>query len=226
MDNYIYIAVVIAIIVLIQLTLGKLRQISTIELDKVLYDQNNPQLYLELLKNKKLKLLYRKSILLQFELDAYLAAGDDLNTDRIIAQLNNFPMTKRENLEFNQKKLSYYCKNQNQSEAQAALTKIKLILAKAKEPRYLNIISESELIVDIYINHNVKLIESLESRQQTQSGIDKGLSLYRIAKLSHYDKNDKKAIQSLNQAKNYLKGTYWYGIVDLALTDLTLLEKN
>lgn len=226
MDKMIYVAGVVVVILLIQLALGKLRAISTMELDKVLYDQNNPKLYLELLKNKKLKLLYRKSILLQFALDAYLIAGDDLNTERMISQLNTFPMTKRENLEFNQKKLSYYCKKGNCEESMSALTKIKTILSKSKEQRYLNIISESELIYEIYIQHNIKLIEPLETHQKTQTGIDKGLTLYRLAKLSYYAKNEKNAIHYLNLAKSYLVGTYWFVIIDSALKDLSFLEKN
>lgn len=226
MDKMFYVAGVVIIVVLIQLALGKLRQVSTSELDKVLYDQNNPKLFLELLKNKKLKLLYRKSILLQFELDAYLIAGDDLNTEKIITQLNSFPMTKRENLEFNQKKLSYYCKKGYSEESMAALTMIKSILSKSKEQRYLTIISESELIYEIYIQHNIKLIEPLEAHQKTQTGIDKGLTLYRLAKLSYYAKNEKNAVHYLNLAKPYLVGTYWFVIIDSALKDLTLLEKN
>ncbi|HBE78494.1 MAG TPA: hypothetical protein DDW65_12070, partial [Firmicutes bacterium] len=64
MGKFLYYAIFLIVVFIILFLLSKLRRKSTQELEKILYFQNNPKLYLQLLKNPMLKVLYRKSILL------------------------------------------------------------------------------------------------------------------------------------------------------------------
>lgn len=224
MYRFFYIAILLILIFLIIFLLNKLRQKTTNELEKVLYIQNKPKLYLQLLKNPKLKILYNKSTLLQFELNAYLLLGDDFQIQNIIKLLDAMIMTKGESLEYNQKKLSYYCLKGKKDKAQEALNKIEAILSKPKENQTQMILKESKLIFDIYIRHDTKLIKELEQIQVNQQGVTRGLTLYRLAKLSYFDGNKKKAKAYLIQAKELLNNTVWFDVIESAVKDMSVLN--
>jgi hypothetical protein len=224
MNGFYYYAILLILIFVIIFLLAKLRQKTTNELEKVLYIQNKPELYLQLLKNSKLKILYSKSTLLHFELNAYLLQGDDIQTENIIRLLDAMTMTKGQSLEYNQKKLSYYCSLGSKDKAQDALNKIESILSKVKGDKAQSILKESKLIFDIYIRHDTKLIKELEQIQAIQQGATRGLTLYRLAKLSYFDKSESRAHGYLVQAKELLKNTAWFDIVESAIKDKSVLN--
>ena len=224
MVKYLYLILFPVIIYIVIVLLNKLRQRTTNELEKILFIQNNPELYLKLLKNPKLKLLYGKGTRLQFELNAYLLTGDDAKTADTIEIMNTVPMTKGQSLEFHQKKLSYYCSLGKKKEAEAALTKIESILAKVKGDHARFILRESRMIFNIYIRHDTGLIAELEEAQKNEQGFSRGLTLYRLAKLSFFAQNDKKTQGYLLQAKELLANTAWMDIVESALKDTSILN--
>jgi hypothetical protein len=224
MYRIIYFIILLIIIFLIIFLLNKLRDKTTNELEKVLYIQNKPKLYLKLLKNPKLKILYKKSSLFQFELNAYLLLGDDLQIENIIKSLDVMTMSRGESLEYYQKKLSYYCSQGKRDKAETALNKIESILSKAKGNQVQLIRKESKLIFDIYIKHDTKLIGVLEQMEEKEHGVIRGLTLYRLAKLSYFDQNNKKAKAYLIQAKELLSNTVWFDIIESALKDMSILE--
>ena len=224
MYKFFYFITLLFLIFLIIFLLNKLREKTTNELEKVLYIQNKPKLYLQLLKNGKLKIIYKRSTLYQFKLNAYLLLGDDFQIENITKSLDIMKMTKGESLEYNQKKLSYYCSQSNKEKAHAAFNKIENILSKAKGNKAKLIRKESKLIFDIYINHDTNLIKELERIQVNQQGIIRGLTLYRLAKLSYFDQNNKKAQAYLVQAKELLRNTVWFDIVESALKNMSILN--
>lgn len=224
MYGFYYYAVFLVLIVLIIFFLSKLRQKTTNELEKVLYVQNKPKLYLQLLKNPRLKILYSKNALLQFELNAYLLSGDDLQIENIIKLLDVMTMTKGQSLEYNQKKLSYYCSLDKKDKAEDALNKIESILSKVKGDQAQSIRNESKLIFDIYIRHDTKLIKELEQIQANQQGVIRGLTMYRLAKLNYFDHDNNKARAYLVQARELLNNTVWFDIVESALKDMSILN--
>lgn len=224
MYRFFYFAGLLIVIFIMMFLLNKLREKTTNELEKVLYIQNNPKLYLELLKNSKLKILYRKSALLQLELNAYLIFGEDSQIEHIIKLLDKIIMTKGESLEYNEKKLSYYCSKGKKEKAEEALNKLEELLSKVKGEKAALIRKESKLIFHIYIGHDTKLIEELEKSLEYQQGISRGITLFRLAKLNYFDKNNKRAQEFLLEAKKLLKGTAWYNITEAALGDLSVLN--
>jgi hypothetical protein len=224
MGKFLYYAIFLIVVFIILFLLSKLRRKSTQELEKILYFQNNPKLYLQLLKNPMLKVLYRKSILLQFELDAYLLLGDDSRVEDTIGLLDGTPMTKGESLEFCQKKLSYFCTVGKRPEAESVLQRIKSILSKVKGDKAEFIRKESKMIFDIYIRRDTNLIEELERAQMNEQGTTRGLTLYRLAKLNFFNNNAQKARTYLNRAKELLANTAWADIVESALKDMSILN--
>lgn len=224
MYKFFYFIIFPIVIFIIIFLLNKLRQKTTNELENILYLQNNPKLYLQLLKNPKLKILYGKNALLQFELNAYLLLGDDIQITSIIKLLDVMPMTKGQSLEYHQKKLSYYCTLGKKVEAEAALKKIESILFKVKGKHAQYILRESKMIFDIYICHDTKLIKELDCAQMKEQGVTRGLTLYRLAKLSFFEHNDKNMQAYLLQAKELLVNTVWFDIVESALNDKTILN--
>jgi len=224
MYRFVYFASLLILVFFIIFILNKLRLKTTNELEKVLYIQNNPKLYLQLLKNPRLKILYKKSTLFQFELIAYLLLGDTYQIENTIKLLDDMTMTKGENLEYYQKKLSYYCSQGKKDKAQASLNKIESILSKAKGNQAQVIRKESKLIFDIYIKHDTKLIKELELIKVNQQGVIRGLTLYRLAKLSYFDQNNKTAHAYLVESKELLINTVWFDIVESALKDMSILN--
>lgn len=224
MFEFYYYSIFLISVILIIFLLSKLRQKATNELEKVLYIENKPELYLKLLKNPRLKILYSKSTLAQFQLNAYLLSGDDHQIENTIQMLDTMIMTKGQNLEYNQKKLSYYCSLGKRDKAEDTLNKIESMLSKVKGEKAQSLLKESKLIFDIYIRHDTKLIEELEQTQVNQQGAARGLTLFRLAKLSYFDRENNKARAYLAQAKELLRSTAWSDIVESALKDLSILN--
>lgn len=224
MLKYIYLIGVIVIAVLWSIFLRKLRKYTTQELENVLYIQQNTQLYLNLLTNKKLKLLYRSSSLFMFKLDAYLLLGDDSKIQEIFKLLDQSKMTKGELLEYNAKKLSYYSLKQDKDQSSNALETIDKLLKDNKKEAYIKVRDDSHFIYRIYIEHDTSLIPTLKKDINKLQGIQKGIQLFRLAKLYHYDHKDEQAKSSLQNALPLLENTNWHAIVIMAMKDIHILE--
>ena len=76
MIRNLYLILVLILIVLAVMTLEKLRYRSSRTLDEILYVKNNPDLYLRVLQNRWLRLLYSDSTIENFRLNAYLMMGN------------------------------------------------------------------------------------------------------------------------------------------------------
>lgn len=224
MWKYLYPIIVISTILLGQRILVGLRRMSTVELYKVLYNQNNPGLFLSLLKNPRLKLLYKKSVLLQFQLDAFLMLGEHSSIITLFEELDHMYLTKIEKLELNQKKLSYYCGEGYNKEALQTLDEIEKIINKSKSKQLQSIILDNRLTYRIYIKHDVQLIPELINHLTSQSGVIKGITQYRIAKLYYYKGDEILARKYLNESRFNLIGTIWQPIVNWAIEDLAILK--
>ena len=76
MIRNLYLILVLILIVLAVMALEKLRYRSSRTLDEILYVKNNPDLYLRVLQNRWLRLLYSDSTIENFRLNAYLMMGN------------------------------------------------------------------------------------------------------------------------------------------------------
>ena len=99
--------VMIALVFLGLQLLAYLRAQSEQEL-RTLY-QRDVDLYLERLENnKRLSLVFRRSMLLLYKLEGYMKTGQDDKILSIIRQLDGMRLPSRDKLLFYQQRLSYY----------------------------------------------------------------------------------------------------------------------
>jgi len=225
MLKYIYPFLIVLVVVFFVFLLSRLRKATTLELERTLYGKNDPELYLSLLANPRLRLLYRKTTLLLFTLNVQLLKGDDDAIVTTLSALQSAPLTRGEKLEYLSKKLSYFCEKQNIIEAGNALAGIESILKKPK-PNQTVILQECRLIYAIYIEHDQQVLETLKSSLQLQSDPEKILTYYRIAKLRYFAGDKKAARENLLLAKNIKSQSAWSSIVAMAYDDLSILERK
>ena len=225
MVKYIYPSLIVLLVVFFVFILSRLRKATTLELERTLYGKKDPELYLRLLSNPRLKLLYRKSTLLLFTLNAQLLKGSDTDIVATFTALRSALLTRGEKLEYLSKKLSFYCEKQNIIEAGNALEGIESVLKKPK-PKQLSLLNECRLINAIYIEKDMKVMSNLKNSLETQSDPEKILTYYRIAKLQYFAGDKKAAQETLLKAKNIKSQSAWSTIVAMAANDLSILDRK
>ncbi len=222
-QNIVYLVAVFAVAVLIMLALKSIRKNAEAELSNLLYVKNDIRTYFALLENKRLNLVFRKSTILIYKLDGYLVLGSDKEIGLMFDEISKIKLEPQEKIEFNMKKLSYYATKGDREKCESALSCIEKIFAKEKKYTYM--IEEARLIFDVYINKNVNMISKIKASVKKENNtIRKGISLYRIAKLEHFNGNDSKANEALLEARKYLKGTHWLEICNSAIEDKDVLN--
>lgn len=225
MEQFLFVLLICIIIILIVLLLTKLRRETTRKLEEILFIQNDVQTYLTVLNNNKLlKLLYPKGTIENFVLDGYLMLNEDDMIEKQFAKVESFHLNKGELLDFNLKKLSYFAKVNNKKKAKQALEAINQLLEKTAEFKYQEIKEEASRIYWLYIEKDVSLEDELLQLLKKQTGIQKGITYFRLAKIAYY-KNDKKEIEKyLDLAKPLLKETNYKQIIELCQKDFHKLN--
>jgi len=219
-----FIAVAILIVVML-ISLTKLRAKTVSELNKILLIQNNPKLYLQLLENPRLKILFNQGTIEHFKLKGYMVLDDKNRIENTIDKIDHFSLSKGEKMEFNTLKLSYYAKKGKKEKSLEALNTLEKILSDAKKDESKAVLKEARQIFDVYINHNVKLIPELIEDAKLQTGQSKVICLYRAAKLEYYNNDKKEALKLLSSAKADAKGTVYQEIIENCISNLQCLEK-
>lgn len=204
-----------------------LRDTMAVTIQNLLH--RDPALCLERLENNwRLKLLYRKPIVLLWKLDCYMALGEDGKARQTIQSLRGMKLEPLDKVELYQKEISFYATSGDGESAKKACTDLKAFLKEAgaeKDKHYAAILSEAELIVGVYVEHNVALIKKLIGRaEHTRNDVMRGITQYRIAKLAWFKGDEELMHTYLNRAAKNLKGTMYEPIIDAALKDPGILE--
>lgn len=189
----------------------------------------DPGLCLERLENnRRLKWLFRKPILLLWKLDCYLALGQDRKALQTIDLLRSSKLEPMDKLELYQKEISFFSTSGNGDRAKKAFGDLKAFLKEAgadKEKHYAAILDEAEIIIGVYVDHNVSLIKKLTGRaEHTKNDVMRGVIQYRIAKLAWFKGNAELMRTYLSRAGKNLKGTLYAPIIEAAMEDPTILE--
>lgn len=191
--------------------------------------RQDPKLCLERLEhNRRLKLLFRKPIMELWKLDAYMALGEDGKARQTISGLRKAKLEPRDKLELYQKELSFFASTGDGERAKQARDDLKAFLKEAgadKEKTYAAILEEADIIIGVYVDHNVGLIKKLTGRaEHTKNDIMRGITQYRIAKLAWF-KGDEELMQTyLSRAGKNLQGTWYAPIIEEAKADPRILE--
>jgi len=203
-----------------------LRASAEKELESLRY--SDPQLYLERLQNnRRLTWVFRKNELLLMQLDAWMRLGEDEEILRLIEKLDTQRLQPRDKVDYLQKRMSFFASVGNADEAKASYTQLETYLrsVKAEEvEQYRSMLEEGEEIIQVYLDKNPKYRSTLQSKvNTTQNPIQKGIRLYRLAKLSWYAKDEPAARNFLKQAKPLLQGSDYALIIEEAEEDLSIL---
>lgn len=206
--------------------LSYLRKNTLKKLDELLYVQGNYFLYQELLNSKRLRLIFRKEMIDIFRLNGYLHEGNTEKIKEMINKLDKLTLEPYENLEYHQKRFSYFIEQNNETEAKKSLMILRSLFKKNQQnDNY--ILDEADLIYKIYILHDTSLIPKLiEKANNTNNPVMKGITQYRIAKLYYYDKNYEQVDYYLNEAEENVKGSFWYPIIIEAKKNKHILDKK
>ena len=211
---------------LIRLTLS-LRTSAEKELAALQYA--NPALYLERLENnRRLTWVFRKNEILLMQLDAQMRLGQDAEIQHLIERLDGQRLQPREKVDYLQKRMSFYASTGNIAEAKASFEKLSAYLHSVKADqveKYRVMIEEGEEIIQVYLEKNPKYRQTLQAKAATTTNpIQKGIRLFRLAKLSWFAEDEAAARGYLAQAKSLLAGSDYAPIIDEAEQNLRILE--
>lgn len=193
--------------------------------------KENPALCLERLQNnKRLKWLFRKPVILLWELDCYLALGKDDLADNAMNALRAMKLEPQDKLELYQREISFYAGIGNADRAKQARDDLKRLLKEAgadQEKKYAAIMDEADIIIGVYVDRNTGLIKKLQGRaEHTKNDVMRGITQYRIAKLCYFKHDEEMMHLYLSRAEKNLKDTWYAPIIEQAKTDPSILERK
>ena len=193
--------------------------------------QQDVRLYLERLEhNSRLKLVFRKSVLLLYQLEGYMKLGDDEAIRTLIAQLDQLRLPPRDKLLFLQDRMSFFVSAGEWEEARASRDDLAAFLRKTKADRqeqYQKVIADADQIIGVYVDRDTSLIPALRAQAaDTADPVQRGVLQYRLAKLYHFAGDiDMRRVYLKRAAKN-LKNTYYAVMIKEALEDPSVLERQ
>lgn len=210
---------------LIRLTLA-LRTSAEKELARIQYA--NPALYLERLQNnRRLGWVFRKNEIRLMKLDALMRLGRDAEILETIKALDAQKLLPREKVDFLQKRMSFFAGTGNVEEAKESFNRLKSFLhaVKADEvEEYKSMLEEGEEINQVYLEKNPAYRQTLIVKlKNTANSVQKGIRLYRLAKLSWFAKDENAARSYLEKAKPLLRESDYAPIIEQAIEDLSIL---
>lgn len=204
-----------------------LRSSSEQELERLRH--SNPPLYLDRLQNNhRLNWVFRKNELLLLMLDAHMRLGHDEEVLQLIHLLDKSRLQPREKVDYLQKRMSYFASSGNAQQARTSFDSLNAYLRSVKADQvetYRQILEEGEEIIQVYIEKNLNYRKTLLAKvSHTQNPIQKGIRLYRLAKLSYLAQDEKSAQEFLAQCKPLLHNSDYEPIIAAAQDDLKVLS--
>ncbi len=220
-----FVVMVLLAFVLIRLTLS-LRASAEKELARLQY--SNPALYLERLQNNsRLTWVFRKNEILLMQLDGQMRLGQDAEIQKLIKRLDAQRLLPREKVDYLQKRMSFFASIGDVEEAKDSFEKLATYLRSVKADeveKYRIMLEEGEEIIQVYLHKNPEYRGALLSKlSATPNPIQRGIRLYRLAKLSWFAQDETAARGYLDQAKPLLAGSDYAPIIDEAQGDPSIL---
>lgn len=213
------------IFISVRIFLITLRKKTDQELQRLLFVLNNLYLFEELLNNKRLNFLFTQSEKEMLRLNGFIALGTHQQVIGQFDYLSKMKLKSKLALELYHKEMTYYIETSSYDKALKSYEKLKNILAHQKHEQAKKILDEAEMIINIYIHHDITLVDHLILlEKETSNQLMKGVIYYRLAKLSYFAKRDKDTLMYLNKAKPLLKKTTYEPIIEEALKDTHILK--
>ena len=224
MNPVLWAILVSILIIAVVLQLDRLRRKTTEELRRVLLKDNDLKLYLQLLENRHLHLLFSKATLEHFRLEGYLLENDSDAVAASIARLDQAHLSRGERLDYDGEKLSWYCRRHETEQAEAVVKDMRSLLADSKNEKDQAILNDAELIERIYIKQDTSVIPELKRLAESQNGSMRAITCFRIAKLYHFKQMDDQSAAYLKKAEGPAKGTGAETMIRECRNDLSKLD--
>lgn len=223
-----FVVMAVLAFMLIRMTLS-LRASAEKELENLRY--SNPALHLERLQNnRRLTWVFRKNEILLMQLEGQMRLGQDEEIQRLIEILDAQRLLPREKVDYLQKRMSFFASVGDVEEAKASFEKLETYLRSVKADeveRYRIMLEEGEEIIQVYLDKNPSYRGTLQSKlAATTNPVQKGIRLYRLAKLSWFAQDEGSARSYLDQAKPLLQGSDYAAIIEQAGKDLSILARK
>lgn len=223
--NLIYLLILVAVSLGLILGTRALQKSALAELSHTLYVDNDPETYARMLNSRFLSLVLRRGTVALLKLDGALFSGVPAAVWEVCALLEGIKKLKQEErLNWYQKALSFAVMRTDKQHAEAYLTRLVRFLEKEPDESLKAIVKEAKQLYGVYIEKDAALIDELEKDAAVFDGARRGLVLYRLAKLHHFEGDDEKAAGLLNEAAAGLKGNPWFDVAERALADHSVLD--
>lgn len=195
------------------------------QLNHLLYETEQYDLYQLLLENKRLRWFFSKAELELLKLSGFLAESNDAKIMLQIKHIDQLNLNQKMKLDFMSKRFTYYVELGSVKQAQYSYEMLESLLKMKKHPEATKILNEASEVLQVYIKKNVRLISSLIQKADSEPNtIVQGVIYYRIAKLYYFDKKNNSMKTYLEKANKQLKGTYYEQIIKEALINPDILN--
>lgn len=203
----------------------KIRKKTDAQLNHLLYETEQFDLYQLLLTNKRLKWVYSKNEFELLKLNGFMAESDDVKIILQIKALDQINLNPKLKLDFMSKRFTYFVEIGKEKEANLSYKALVDLLKMKKHPEAKKILVEADTVLQIYIKKDVKLIPELIKKADTEkNSIVQGVIYFRIAKLYYFDKKTSDMKTYLYKASKQLRETYYEEIINKALVDPSILN--
>lgn len=195
---------------------------TSAKLDELLYGNGDFKTYLAVLnQNKLLKLLYPKGSLEHLRLNAYLLMNDELLIQDSIKKIDALHLNKGEMLDYCLQKLSYYATRKDRDKAINALNE----LAKIVDDKHQDLLSDAKIIYRLYVEEDDRLFVELNEVAKGQKELNRGITYFRLARLSYVKNNESDMLKYLKLASGLLENTVYASIIQDIYHDHSLILK-
>ncbi|HWS42107.1 MAG TPA: hypothetical protein VN421_03355 [Pseudoflavonifractor sp.] len=227
MDNltFLYLALMIALVLGILLLLRTAQRGALEELARTLA-RGDVDRYLAMLGSRRLSLVLRRSTLVLLRLEGHIRAGDASAVAADEKRLEQMRLRPGERLEYFQKAMSFHLSRGEYAAGREYLSKLEALLEREPDEKLRDILADARLLIHIYADRDVSLIPVLERQEAAQSGGQRGVTQYRLAKLCHFTGEGARADAWLKKAAQNVAGTAWQPIVETALRDHSVLDER
>ena len=221
----VYAVVIFVLFFGLRVILHSIRKRTDRELIELLYVKEQYVLYQELLKNKRLRLIFSKIDIEILKLNGFMVESNDEKIMNQITYIDQLKLNNRQKIDFLSKRFTYFVELGNQNEASLSYVSMKEILERSKKNEASVILDEAKTVLNIYIYKDIRLIPSLLSKAENETNtVVQGVLYYRIAKLYYFAEKPELSREFLFKSQKQLKGTYYEDIIEQALIDLNILN--
>ena len=198
------------------------------KLSFILYEEKNPDHYLEELNSFSGKLFMSNRDRLILSIDALMLKKEYQEVSDIFELLEKLKLSELHQLALYQKKIAYYLEIKNNIKAIESFNQLKQLSQNNRQRAIQLVVEENDILIHVYAKKDGYYAQSLENKAKTiRDHHAKGICLYRSA-VSYYNLKDFDKCKSLlEEAAFYLKDTIYEKTIQQVLNgDLDLMYEK